>query len=307
MSDPTNSTSASFDFSADEPGATFECAIDGGAWGVCTSPKAYAGLADGGHTFEVRATDPAGNTDGNPAAFNWTIDTVAPSSTATFPANAGSYTTAEWSAGCPAAGLCGTYSDTGVGVVEVEVSIRRGTANYWDGSGFTSGAEVWNHATFAAGDWDYAFDSSDFPADGDYTVRLRARDDAGNTESASSRTFTFDATAPGSTVSFPASAGTYDAAGLGRGLHRRRPLRHLRGRHLRRRRGRGLHPPGLRRLLERHRVRERHRGVERRRPRRRRLGLRLRRLPGGRQLHGSRPRDRRRRQRRDGLVAHLHL
>ena len=217
MPDPTNSSSASFDFSADEPGATFECAIDGGAWGACASPKAYTGLSDGGHNFEVRATDPAGNTDNNPAAFNWTIDTVDPTSTASFPAASGRYTAAEWDAGCTAPGLCGTYSDSGVGVVDVEVSIRRGNGNYWTGTGFSSATEVWNDATLAAGDWTYDFDSGDFPADGSYTVRVRARDDAGNTETPSSRTFDFDATAPSSTLAFPAAAGTYNAAGWAAG------------------------------------------------------------------------------------------
>ena len=217
MPDPTNSSSASFDFSADEPGATFECAIDGGAWGACASPKAYTGLSDGGHNFEVRATDPAGNTDDNPAAFNWTIDTVDPTSTASFPAASGRYTAAEWDAGCTAPGLCGTYSDSGVGVVDVEVSIRRGNGNYWTGSGFSSATEVWNDATLAAGDWTYGLDSTDFPADGSYTVRVRARDDAGNTETPSSRTFDFDATAPSSTLAFPAAAGTYNAAGWAAG------------------------------------------------------------------------------------------
>ena len=217
MADPTSSSSPSFDFSADEPGATFECALDGGAWGACTSPKAYTDLADGGHTFEVRATDVAGNTDGNPAAFNWTIDTVDPSSTASFPAASGSYTAAEWDAGCPTTGLCGTYTDTGVGVVDVEVSIRRGSGDYWDGTGFTSATEVWNDADLAGGDWSYQLDASDFPADSAYTVRLRARDDAGNTESASTRTFTFDATAPSSTIGFPAAAGEHNASGWAAG------------------------------------------------------------------------------------------
>ncbi len=201
MADPTSSTSASFDFSSNEPGSTFECAIDGGAWGACTSPTGYTGLLDGGHSFEVRATDVAGNTDGGPASFSWTIDTVAPSSTATFPTASASYTAAAWAAGCSTAGLCGTYSDSsGSGVVDVEVSIRRGSGNYWDGSGFTSASEIWNDATLAAGDWSYDFDSSDFPADGSYTVRLRAVDDAGNTESASSRTFTIDRAAPQTTI-----------------------------------------------------------------------------------------------------------
>ncbi len=217
MADPTSSTSASFDFSADEPGSTFECSIDGGPWSACTSPKGYTGLADGGHTFEVRATDVAGNTDGNPASFSWTVDTVAPTSTTSFPAASGSYTAAEWDAGCPPAGLCGTYSDTGVSVVDVEVSIRRGSGNYWDGADFASATEVWNDATFSGGDWSYDFDSSDFGADGAYTVRLRARDDAGNTEDASTRTFTFDGTAPSSTTAFPAASGAYNAAGWAAG------------------------------------------------------------------------------------------
>ena len=37
------------------------------------SPKAYTGLAPGSHTFEVRATDPAGNVDPTPATRTWTV------------------------------------------------------------------------------------------------------------------------------------------------------------------------------------------------------------------------------------------
>ena len=79
--DPSDSADAAFTFSADEPGSTFECRLDGGAWGACASPKNYTGLADGSHTFEVRATDPLGNMDLSPASYTWLIDTVPPDTT----------------------------------------------------------------------------------------------------------------------------------------------------------------------------------------------------------------------------------
>jgi large repetitive protein len=77
--DPTNSTSASFEVSVDEP-AGFECRLDGGAWTTCASPR-YDGLDDGEHTFQVRATDRADN-QGEAASYTWTIDTTVPDTTA---------------------------------------------------------------------------------------------------------------------------------------------------------------------------------------------------------------------------------
>jgi hypothetical protein len=71
----TDEWNATFEFVATEPGATFECSLDAEGYGPCASPKTYTDMEDGDHTFRVRATDVAGNTDPSPASFNWTIDT----------------------------------------------------------------------------------------------------------------------------------------------------------------------------------------------------------------------------------------
>jgi hypothetical protein len=79
----TREAGASFEFSADEEGAAFECKLDDGQWGVCTAPVSYVALAAGVHAFSVRATDAAGNVDDSPAVHTWTVDNVQPETTIT--------------------------------------------------------------------------------------------------------------------------------------------------------------------------------------------------------------------------------
>jgi len=70
---PTASRTASFRFAADVGGSTFQCKLDTRAWATCASPTSYARLTYGGHSFQVRAVDPAGDADPTPAADTWTV------------------------------------------------------------------------------------------------------------------------------------------------------------------------------------------------------------------------------------------
>jgi hypothetical protein len=63
---------AKFLFSADEQGASLECSLDGESFESCTSPLKLK-VKKGKHSFEVRATDQAGNVDTTPAERKWKV------------------------------------------------------------------------------------------------------------------------------------------------------------------------------------------------------------------------------------------
>ena len=72
-----SSTSVSLSFSG-EAGASFACAVDGGALSACSSPKSLNGLRDGQHSFSVKQTDRAGNTGPASTPVSWVVDTQPP-------------------------------------------------------------------------------------------------------------------------------------------------------------------------------------------------------------------------------------
>ena len=89
--DPTQSLSATFEFHGtdpdDAPGSlSFECSLDGGAYAACESGDTFS-VGEGHRSFDVRASDPAENTDASPAHYEWTIDNTDPTISIANPSN----------------------------------------------------------------------------------------------------------------------------------------------------------------------------------------------------------------------------
>jgi DNA-binding beta-propeller fold protein YncE len=68
----TKNKSATFEFTSDEPGSSFQCSLDDKAFEPCGSPEQLK-AGKGKHSFDVRAIDPAGNTDPTPADQAWKV------------------------------------------------------------------------------------------------------------------------------------------------------------------------------------------------------------------------------------------
>ena len=77
----TNDPTPTFGFASSKPGSGFQCKVDSGSYAACSSPKTTSHLADGPHTFYVRATK-NGITDPTPAQRAFTVDTQVPVTTA---------------------------------------------------------------------------------------------------------------------------------------------------------------------------------------------------------------------------------
>ncbi len=236
--DPSPTSAPTFEFSASEPASTFECRLDGGAWGACSSPENLSGLADGSHTFSVRAIDAAGNVDGTPATHTWTIDATPPGGGLADP---GQYLRGTVT-------LTASPSDTGAGVQSVDFQVSPANAGSWT-SIDTDTTDPYSI------DWD-----TTGVADGLYDLRIVVTDNVGNSSpSAVVEDRVVDNTAPGATMNDPGAVpqrhrladGRRERRGLRR-RHRLLPALPGRRRHLdvrgglvehRRRRRRPLRPP----------------------------------------------------------------
>ncbi|MEJ7842420.1 MAG: Ig-like domain-containing protein [Rubrobacter sp.] len=169
----TNETAANFRFRSNEPGATFECSMDGGPFKPCSSPLEYAGLSNGDFVFEVRAVDRAGNTDPSAARRSFTVDTAAPQARLTAPAD-GDLVSGEVE-------LTAEASDTG-GVKRVQFLVDGGAVD-----------------SDLSGPYEFGWDSV-LVEDGEHEIGVRVTDEAGNTATSAPAGIRVDNTAPDTVV-----------------------------------------------------------------------------------------------------------
>ena len=69
----TESRTATFDFAAEGRDLQYECALDGGAFSLCVSPKTYNGLPIGPHAFEVQVLVPDEAAEPEVTTCEWTV------------------------------------------------------------------------------------------------------------------------------------------------------------------------------------------------------------------------------------------
>lgn len=170
--DLINDNTPTFSYSSGDPGATFECRVDNNSFAACGPGSHTTGpLADGAHTFRVRAIDAAGNTDQSPASRDFTVDTTPPDTAIGFgPDGPTSDDTPSF----------GVSSEPGA-----RLQCRIDDAPF-AACGLPDGGGTYTTAPLA---------------DGPHTFRARAIDAAGNTDpSPASRSFTVDTTRPPDTT-----------------------------------------------------------------------------------------------------------
>ena len=163
----TNDTTPTFSFTSNEAGSTFQCSLDGAAFGSCASPLTTGTLSEGSHTLQVRATDQAGNIDQSPASHTFTVDTMRPDTSFNPPPPSHTNDTTP------------TFSFTSN---EAGATFRCSL----DGAAFASCSSPFTTAALSQGS---------------HTLQVEASDQAANTDqSPASHTFTVDTNAPAASI-----------------------------------------------------------------------------------------------------------
>ncbi|HYO55704.1 adventurous gliding motility protein AgmC [Archangium sp.] len=180
----SNTRNATFDLDVVEAdtGVTYECKLSPATtFTSCTDPAAFTVPADGPYTLEVRARDAAGNVDDSPASHTWTVDTKAPDARI----------------------VSGPPSSRNTRNATFDLDVVEPDA------GVTYECKLSPATTFTSCTDPAAFT---VPADGPYTLEVRARDAAGNVDdSPATYTWTVDTLPPEvPVVESPAQNGSVD-------------------------------------------------------------------------------------------------
>lgn len=174
----TNSTSATFVFSG--VGAqTFQCQLDTAAFATCTSPHAITNVGgNAAHTFRVRAVSATGVV-GTPANYTWTHDSIVPTTPVLMSA------------------------------VQAITAQRNNSVSF---SSQDSGTGIARFECLNAGQYAACVSPRVFSnvVDGNYSVQVRAVDQAGNVSASATVSWLVDGTGPVLAFS-PAPAGTTSA------------------------------------------------------------------------------------------------
>ena len=174
---PTNSGNASLGYTGTDGSGTgiasYECKLDGAAFAACAAnPQTYSGLADGSHTFQVRAIDNVGNVDPTPAVYTWVVDTAPPDTSIT------SQPSDPTNSSNASLGYSGT-DGSGTGIAGYDCKL--------DGAAFAACAA--NPQTYSA------------LADGSHTFQVRAIDNVGNVDpTPASYTWVVDTAPPDTSI-----------------------------------------------------------------------------------------------------------
>jgi len=174
----TNQSSASISMTG-EAGATYAYSFDDGSWISTGTNIALAGLAEGTHNIQIKATDEAGNVSGI-SSFNWSIDSLPPTFSVS---GVPSGVTNQSSAGISMTGEAGaTYA-----------------YSFDNGSWITTGASITLTAL----------------SEGTHSIQIKATDAAGNVSGISSFNWSIDSLPPTFSVSgIPSGVTSQSSAGI---------------------------------------------------------------------------------------------